>query len=502
MLSRIRILIMAVVLAPVLMSACQARADNAIAFPRSLPWYNVSHPLTLADLKGRAVLLDFFTPGCINCVQMLPVERTLKHRFGARLAIIGIDSPKFAASATSGGLADFIHRYQIHDPVVLDAHLALWNAYRVMAWPTLILIGPDGKVRERYLGERKLETLARSVKAALADAPAVSKLKPLPMHVMAGRATVLSVPNGLAVSRGMVAIADTGHNRIILANDKGRVQAVIGNGCAGDLDGSYTRAEFDHPHGLTFYRGNLYVADTDNQEIRRVALSHKTVSTIAGTGIRRFTVYGKYHAMKADLNSPWDVAAAGHSLYIAMAGDHQIWRLDLKNRLIEPWAGTGREGLRDGFTHRAEFAQPSGLSMHDRTLFDVDPESSSVRAVVLHSHRVRTLVGHGLFTFGDRNGPAGQALLQHAEGITWLNGSLYIADTFNNALRRLDLSTHKVTTIAKGLQQPVAVAALGANRLLVAEIGSNRIVNVNLDKGQVTRWHLEHLKPVAAACRP
>ncbi len=492
------LLVGAAILAAITLGACQARADNAIAFPSSLPWYNVSRPLTLADLKGRAVLLDFFTPGCINCVHMLPVEHELKKRFGERLVIVGIDSPKFSASATTQGLVDFIHRYQLHHPIILDSDSTLWGAYNVPAWPTLILIGPDGKVRDRYIGEQDVDTLAGPIKAALADAPPVSKLAPLPMLVMAGRASSLSVPNGLAVSKDEVAIADTGHNRIILADDQGRVKAVIGTGCAGDADGGYGTAEFNHPHGLTFYKGSLYVADTDNQRIRRIDLEHKTVSTVAGTGKREFIGGGEYHAMKANLNSPWDVAAAGNMLYVAMAGNHQIWRLDLKTHRIQPWAGSGREGLRDGSIGSAEFAQPSGLSVHDGTLYDVDPESSSVREIYLEKQRVHTLVGQGLFNFGDRDGPAQHALLQHAEGVTWLNGNLYIADTFNNALRRLDLSTDKVTTIVKGLQQPAAVAPLDPKTLLVAEVDGNRIVSVNPATGKAVPWKLKGLKAHSA----
>lgn len=501
MLRPTRFLLAGAVLAAVLLGACQARADDAIAFPTSLPWYNVSRPLTLADLKGRAVLLDFFTPGCINCVHMLPVEHELKQRFGEQLVIVGIDSPKFSASATTQGLVDFIHRYQIRHPVILDSNSTLWGAYNVVAWPTIILIGPDGKVRERYIGEQDAGTLAGPIKTALNNAPPVSKLKPLPMLVMAGRTSSLSVPNGLAVSKDAVAIADTGHNRIILADDKGRVKTVIGNGCAGGTDGGYGTAEFNHPHGLTFHDGSLYVADTDNQRIRRIDLEHKSVSTVAGTGKREFIGGGDYHAMKADLNSPWDVAAAGNMLYIAMAGNHQIWRLDLATRRIEPWAGSGREGLRDGSIGSAEFAQPSGLSVHGGILYDVDPESSSVREISLAKQRVHTLIGQGLFDFGNRDGPAGKALLQHAEGVTWSNGNLYIADTFNNALRRLDLATNKVTTITKGLQQPAAVAALDTKTLLVAEVNGNRVVSVDLDTGKALPWKLQGLTaPSAGAC--
>ena len=495
-----RFLLAGALLASTLLGACRARAGDAVPFPAALPWYNVSRPLSLDDLKGRVVLLDFFTPGCINCVHMIPVERDLKQRFGERLVIIGVDSPKFSASGTTQGLVDFIHRYKIRHPVILDPSTRLWSAYGVQAWPTLLLIGPHGKVRGNYIGEQTASDLAGPIRAALADAPPAGTLKPLPMLVMAGASTPLAAPNGLAVSKSLVAVADTGHNRIVLADHTGHVRSVIGNGCAGSAGGGYGRARFDQPHGLTFHDGVLYVADTDNQRIRRIDLGKASVATVAGNGKRQFLGGGIFPALKVSLNSPWDVAAKGDKLYIAMAGDHQLWRLDLESGRIGPWAGTAREGLRDGPLDSAEFAQPSGLSLHGGVLYDVDPESSSVRAIDLGSGKVRTLVGQGLFRFGDQDGPAKQALLQHAEGLAWFDGSLYLADTFNNALRRLDLATGKVSTVAKDLQQPVAVAPLDGHTLLVAEVGGNRIVAVDTRSGKATPWHLSGLTAPTQSC--
>ncbi|MGH8118471.1 MAG: thioredoxin-like domain-containing protein, partial [Rhodanobacteraceae bacterium] len=229
------VLVVALVNAP-------ARAESAVPFPASLPWYNVSRPLTLADLKGRAVLLDFFTPGCINCVHMLPVEQVLELEYGPRLAIIAIDSPDDSAASTRNGVQAFIQRYGLEHPVVLDAKLSLWKAYGVQAWPTLILLGPNGQVRQRFLGEQSLPQLAGPITAALKDAPPASALQPLPRQPMALSKGVLETPAGIAVSPTLVAVADTGHNRIVLANHQGAVQAVIGSGCIGDANGSYQQA--------------------------------------------------------------------------------------------------------------------------------------------------------------------------------------------------------------------------------------------------------------------
>ncbi len=489
-----RPLVLVFAFAAVVLGACSASARTAVPFPPHAAWYNVSRPLTWKDLEGRAVLLDFFTPGCINCIHMLPVERSLKQQFGDRLVIIGVDSPKFAASATTKGLVAFITRYRVHDPILLDSATRLWDAYDIPAWPTFVLVGPDGKVRGRYIGEQTTEGLAAPIRRVLANAPRASQLKPLPMLMLAGEGGPLDAPGGITVSSSRVAIADTAHDRIVLTNHKGRVTAVIGNGCSGDRDGDYAQAEFDRPHGLAFRDGKLYVADTGSQRIRVIDLDAQVVSTLAGSGQRRFITTGNYAAESADLNSPWDVAWAGNRLYVAMAGDHQIWRYDPRSRRIGPWAGSGREGLSDGETTSAEFAQTSGLTVHDDTLYAADPESSSIRAIDLATDRVRTLVGKGLFDFGFKDGPVGSALLQHAEGIAWLGHSVYIADTFNDAVRRLDLRDHTVTTMAKHLGQPQALAVLAPDTLLVAESSSNRIDAIHLPSGTVSRWALSGLK--------
>jgi len=246
----------------------------------------------------------------------------------------------------------------------------------------------------------------------------------------------------------------------------------------------------------------LYVADTDNQLIRRVDLARRTITTIAGNGQRGFAISGQFSARAAVLNSPWDVAWSGNALYVSMAGDHQIWRYDPSTKTIGPWAGTGEEGLRDGARGDAQFAQPSGMSAHGNILYDMDPESSSVRAIALPEGTVSTLVGHGLFDFGMRDGNANDAQLQHAEAVAWNTGSLYIADTFNNALRKLDLATHQVSTVAALLNRPLAVAALAPDTLLVAEGDANRIDAVHLPDGKVTPWPIAGLKPPGGTSCP
>ncbi|MGH8116633.1 MAG: hypothetical protein ACREPJ_04895, partial [Rhodanobacteraceae bacterium] len=294
----------------------------------------------------------------------------------------------------------------------------------------------------------------------------------------------------------LVAVADTGHNRIVLANHQGAVQAVIGSGCIGDANGSYQQAAFYRPHGLAFHDGDLYVADTRNQLIRRIDLAQHTVSTLAGRHERGYIVSGSFPATGAVLDSPWGLVWYGGKLYISMAGDHDLWRYDPATAQMGPWAGTGREGLRDGSRTDAEFAQPSGLSLEGSVLYDVDPESHSVRAISMPQGSVKTLIGDaetGQFNYGFRNGYAREARLQHDEAIVADGDDLYIADTFNDALRSLDLNNQRVSTVAAALQRPLAVALLTPDTVLVTEGTGNRIVAVQVPGGKVSPWPLRGL---------
>ena len=479
-----------------LLVACSARAGE-VPLPPSAPWFNVSRPLTPADLRGHVVLLDFFTPGCINCIHMVPELEQLGREFSGRLLIIGVDSPKFAASRERANVEGFIRRYGVTHPVLLDADMQLWNAYGVQAWPTEVLLGPHGDVVQSFIGEGHYAGIRAAVLQTLARAQQMHALSdaPLPLAPPHTPRAGLWQPGKVAVDARYVAISDSGHNRVILADHAGKVLRVFGSGVASVRDGVGTQAQFDDPQGLAFDGDTLYVADTGNSLIRAINLDSGAVRTVAGDGQRAFGGAGMQPARSVALNSPWGLERVGDKLYIAMAGDHQLWLLDLRSMRIGPWAGSGYEGLQDGPLAQAQFAQSSGLAWHDGTLYVADPESSSLRAIDVARGRVHTLIGKGLFDFGLRNGAAAQALLQHDQGLAWLDGQLYIADTFNNALRVLDLRSMQVRTLSTGLDEPGGLAVLGPHTLLVADTQANRMVSVDSADGALRPWPLQGLPP-------
>jgi len=471
-----------------------ACADEA-PLPAHASWLNVSRDLVQKDLQGHVVLLDFFTPGCINCIHVLPETAKLEREFGKRLLIIGVDSPKFTASQERNNLEGFIQRYDIQHPIVIDTGMQLWKHYGVFAWPTQVLLGPDGKAVGKYVGEGKYAVIRHDVIQTLTTARKAGTLRDtaLPLQPMVHTMQGLLQPGKIAVSAKYVAVSDSGHNRVLLLDHHGKLLKVIGDGKAGARDGAANQAQFDGPQGLAFRADTLYVADTSNALIRAVALPAGKVSTVAGNGEHGYGITGVHAARDVGLNSPWALQVVDNTLYIAMAGVHQLWKMDLKQNRIGPFAGSGAEGIDDGPLNLASFAQSSALAYHKGLLYVADPESSSVRRIALDSGQVQTVIGKGLFTFGLRNGAVAQALLQHDQGLAWLDNDLYIADTFNNAIRVLDLHTNQVSTLTTKLEQPGGLAVLNPQTLLVADTNANRIVTVDVHSGIVTRWKITGL---------
>ncbi len=248
-------------------------------------------------------------------------------------------------------------------------------------------------------------------------------------------------------------IADTNNNRILVSGIDGVVTDVIGGGQSALKDGDYKTANFHMPHGMAVIADTLYVADCENQALRKVDLKAKTVETIAGTGVQLRAPSGG-PARTTTLDSPWDLALSedGNTLYIAMAGDHRIWVMDLPKQQIQVLAGNGREDIVDGPFAQSAYAQPSGLSLHGNTLYVADSEASAVRALDLKEKTARTLIGFPnlqqgrLFAFGDIDGVLGTAKLQHALGVVYVDGTLYITDTYNHKIKTINPEKKSVAT--------------------------------------------------------
>ncbi len=396
--------------------------DGAVA------WINTDGPIHLEKLRGKIVLLDFWTYCCINCHHVLPDLAMLEKKYKNQLVVIGVHTAKFDAEKDTENIRDKVREYNIKHPVANDANQVIWNRFGVQSWPTIGVVDVNGEIVKAYSGEGHGDELDKLIGDLVAKAKSRGELDETPFEFPAeserpheggllypGKVTADETSKRLYIS-------DTGHNRIVVTDLDGQFIEAIGSGKTGLVDGDFNTATFDRPQGTCLFEDILYIADTENHALRAVDLKAKTVSTVAGTGKQSHAFSGSGNGTVTGLNSPWDVIPIPGTklLAIAMAGPHQIWRYDIARGTVGHWAGSGYENIQDGSLTTARFAQPSGLATDGQHLFVADSEVSGVRTISLGSqHRVGTIVGTGLFKFGDVDGKADDVLLQHCLGLAY-----------------------------------------------------------------------------------
>lgn len=496
-------------------------------------WLNSAGPIALPQLRGKLVILDFWTYCCINCLQTLPDLKRLEQEYPDQLLVIGVHAPKFVGERDSTNLREAILRYGVEHPVINDANGVVAQKYAVTGWPALRFIDPTGNVIAVHNGEATYEALHAFVKRAVAKYRRAGSLDETPLRFQLERfqaaATPLRFPGKLLADAKTqrLYIADSGHHRIVVASFAGKLLGIIGNGSVGRQDGPAAQASFSSPQGLALKGQTLYVADTENHLVRQVDLRRLQVTTLAGTGQQAPGVIVRSTSRPTGfpLASPWDLLLHDDELYIAMAGSHQIWRLKLSNQRLHTYAGNGAEDIVDGpVLPRNSFqagsaclAQPSGLASDGTSLFVADSEGSSIRAMPLNGRgNVTTLLGTAalppaarLFTFGDRDGPLSQALLQHPLAIAYRAGELWVADTYNNKIKRIDLNGDVIETLAGSIQpglsddppqfnEPAGLSVAG-DKLFVADTNNHRICEIDLaNQGRVRTLEFPGLTPPAS----
>jgi len=511
-----RLVLAAVLVCPVL--SCSAPDEPAFAddeapefeFDPELPWLNVQRPLTLQELKGKVVILDFWTYGCINCIHVLDDLKRLEHKYPRELVVIGVHSPKFDNEKNLETLRNILVRYDIVHPVVNDVEHEIGRYYGMRAWPTQVVITPAGEPLGKVTGEGNYDVLERVVGEQIAEHAPIMDPTPVPMALERDKLakSLLAAPGKIAVSERYVAISDTLHHRVLVTDHTGKIQTIYGGPEAGRRDGSIEDARFSSPQGLAFSDRGLYVADTGNHQIRYIDLERHSVTTVAGNGAVDMPRFGEYDALRVGMRSPWGLVLRGSTLYIAMAGSHQIWLLDRGDGRLRHYAGSGQEGIADGSLIRSSFSQPSGLSLAGNWLYVADAEDSGVRRIDLDRGQVETLVGTGLFDFGDRDGPFESALLQHVLGIAALDEErILIADTYNHKLKSLNLREKTVTTLAgtgepgrspqggllNQMNEPGGLAVL-SNLVLIADTNNNRILQYDPTADALREWTVTELQ--------
>ena len=417
-------------------------------------WLNTDHPLALRDLRGRVVVLDFWTFCCINCLRVIEELRPLEERFGERLVVIGVHSPKFPHESDHAAVGRAVARHRITHPVLDDPELETWQQYGVRAWPTLVVIDPDGYVVAMASGEGNGPALAGVIEQLL-DGRSDLAVGPAFTPVALGSETTLAFPGKVASDGGSrLAVADTGDDRVLVC----------------DLDGAILQefGGFQQPQGVRFDSGRLLVCNTVAGELVAISLTDGARSVLA-----------------SGLRSPWDaLVLADGRIAVAEAGLHRIVAVE-PGGAVDTLAGSRAEGLRDGPALGAHLAQPSGLTaLAGGAIAFADSEVSALR--VLRDGRVETLVGTGLFEWGTANGDRDTARLQHPLGVAAMpGGSIGVADTFNSLLRVWENGALRTVLLSEPLDEPGGLDGLPDGRLVVADTNHHRVVTVDVRSGAV-----------------
>ncbi|MCA9037036.1 MAG: redoxin domain-containing protein [Planctomycetaceae bacterium] len=483
-------------------------------------WLNTSQPISMKDLKGKIVLVDFWTYCCINCMHILPDLKYLEEKFEKELVVIGVHSAKFENEKDAENIRNAIMRYEIRHPVVNDDQLLVWRRFGTSSWPTLAIIDAEGRYIGSLSGEGNREPIEKVIEKLIEYHRSKGTLDetPIRFELEEGKATEtpLRYPGKVLVDEAgqRVFVADSNHNRIVIASTSGELIDIVGSGRMGTADGSYSSAEFNHPQGMALVENLLYVADTENHMLRAIDLTAKSVKTIAGTGEQaHFRAKGGGAPLSTALNSPWSLAYTDNKLFIAMAGPHQIWVYLPNSDRIRRYAGNGREDVINGSLDQSSFAQPSEICVDPsgEFLYVVDSEGSAVRRVSTDQRgQVTTIAGtselpqgQSLFAFGDIDGIGPNARLQHPLGVAVRGATLFVADSYNHKIKRINLSNQSVQSwIGTGeagdtlepalLDEPGGISA-GEKVLYVADTNNHRICTVDFTSGEMKVFVIQGL---------
>lgn len=460
-------------------------------FPDDLEWVNTDDPPRIADLRGRVALLWFWSYDAVNCWNLIADLRHFEVKYHDGLSVMGIHCPKYPQQRDNGQLLHAVNRHHLRHAVANDTDFLLWRSYGIEAWPTVALIDVEGNLAALFAGEGRRSEIDGRIAQLLDEAasqdlrvyePIALELRPAPRHTLA-------FPGKLLADENRLYVADSGHHRVLECTHDGRILRCFGSGHADYVDGGPAQACFDNPQGLARWRNALYVADSGNHCVRRVDLGNGDITTALGTGRAARSRPDQADAQTTALNTPLDLEVLGDDLYIAVAGQNQIWRLDLVTARVSVQTGSGELGMSDGAAAKASLAQPSGLAVLGRQLVVADAAASAVRWINLNNGRVKTAVGSGLYDFGDATGMRDEARLQNPLAVAAdPRGTIYVADSYNNSIKLLNRKSGEVRALPMQhqLNEPQGLCVAG-NLLWVANTNLHEIVCIDLTSGALRR---------------
>ncbi|MGB3046718.1 thioredoxin-like domain-containing protein [Dokdonella sp.] len=464
----------------------QARSP-APEFPAALDWVNASEAPMLSALRGRVVLLWFFSYDNVNCWNLLPDLGWLENRYSDGLSIFGIHCPKYPHQRDGSAVLKAVNRLGIRHPVASDADMELWQRYEIEAWPSVVLIDAEGLLAAVLPGEGRRQDLDEQI-AQLLDEAAERDLREYEPAIPASRPEArhpLLFPGKLLATDTRLFVADSGHHRVLECNHDGRILRQFGSGDRGYWDGRNEECGLADPQGLALRDDFLYVADRGNHAVRRVRLENGEVETVLGNGEPGRLRPRNAEPTETPIGTPSDLAVVADKLYVLSTAQNQVWELDLTRNRVDVFAGSGKLALQDGLSLEASFAQPSGITTSGLQLIIADASSSAIRLVRLIDGRVTTLCGSGLYEFGDASGNRDSARLQNPLAVAMdPRGIVFIADSYNGKIKALSLKSGAVRALNVNyrLLEPGGLS-IGAGALWLANTNAHEIVRIDLASG-------------------
>jgi DNA-binding beta-propeller fold protein YncE len=431
-----------------------SKANN---FPEDTNWLNTKKNISLSDLKGKFVLIQFLSFSSINSIHAIADLKKIETKYAKELQIIAVHSGKFPSQKNFENIRQAVLKFDLTYPLALDKDFLFWNLYGINSWPTHILINPMGEIIGKLSGEEIAKSLDDVIPELIIEFDSKKKLNRNTLSFVSLEKdklaeTVLSFPNKVILngSGTELFVSDTNHHRILhidIQNKK--ILNIIGSNEFGNEDGLFADAKFGRPNGIFLKENILYIADTNNHSIRVADLRTKKVSTLAGSGKQAKSLNVSGTGNQVSLNSPYDLTEYKNKLYISMLGSHQLWTLDLKTLEAEVYAGSGRENLEDGKLLNSALSQPMGITKDYTRLYFLDSNTSALRSADLKLEgSIKTLIGKGLFESGDIDGKFPDARLQYPVGIFHNERKIFIADTLNHKIKSYDIDTKELRTLA------------------------------------------------------
>lgn len=473
-------------------------AETIIKQDNHNQWLNLADDLKVSDLKNRVILLDFWTYDCVNCLQVNSKIKELEQEFGSKLTVIGVHCSNFESAKNTAAVRKAVIKYDIDYPVINDQNLAICNSFKPesienIELPTAILLDYHGQVSRKYIGRNDINKhLKEDVSKLIAKYNYRLNRDLLPILLEKNKITghVLSFPTRLEYVKDFeyngarfpaMFIANSGKNNIIISSMAGEIIATIGSLRQGFDDGDFDTASFDLPNGMVYKNHKLYVADTNNDAIRVVDFKENKVSTlIAGE------ISNQNDSSAITLSSPTDIKfyPDADNIIIASAGNNQILQYDLTKQTSKIIAGDGQNGIKDGKYPQNSLAQTSSLAVFGQKIYFVDAKSSSLR-VIDKDGTLTTLAAKGV-------AESEKSLLEHPLSLTVDDTGIYIADSYNNSIKKYDFSSHKINNFigtknsgnnlgSKGnteFDEPNGIVSV-IDKFYIADSNNDRIVVIN-----------------------